>query len=200
MAEPGHKDALRARVSLLPVDARSASDLLALGRLAQMHLLAGFPPETGWKVALYAAMTGEVETRLIAEAVRQAGGEVYYPLIRPEGVMSFHRVAIEDELAPGPYGIPAPPAESGGLREQERFDLVVVPGLAFDLKGFRLGRGGGYYDRFLSRILSRNVVGLAFSWQIVPAVPVDPWDVPVGAIVTEKGVIRVSPGSGGHRV
>lgn len=200
MAEPGHKAAMRASVSpLASVDSPTA-DLVALGRRAQLHLLAEFPPEKGWKVALYAATRGEVETGLIADAVRGAGGAVYYPLIRPDGLMSFHRIASEDRLAPGLYDIPAPTDGSVELREHERLDLIVVPGLAFDLKGFRLGRGGGYYDRFLSGALVGIVVGLAFSWQIVPAVPVDPWDVPMGAVVTEKGVIRVSPGSGGPRV
>lgn len=200
MAEPGHKAALRASVSRLAAGGRPTADLVALGRRAQMHLLAGFPPGKGWRVALYAAKAEEVETGLIAEAVRRAGGEVYYPLIRPEGVMTFHRVAIEDGLVPGAYGIPAPTDESGELLAHERLDLVVVPGLVFDPKGYRLGRGGGYYDRFLSRVSAGNVVGLTFSWRVVPAVPVDPWDVPVGAVVTEKGVIRVSPGSGDSRV
>jgi 5-formyltetrahydrofolate cyclo-ligase len=149
---------------------------------------------------LYAAVPGEVGTGLIAEAVRLAGGKVYYPRIRPDGDMSFHRVDREDGLVPGRYGIPAPAGESMGSGEPERFDLVVVPGLAFDRRGFRLGRGGGYYDRFLSRVVPTLVVGLAFSWQIVPAVPVDPWDVPMGAVVTEKGVIRVSSASAGSRV
>jgi 5-formyltetrahydrofolate cyclo-ligase len=114
--------------------------------------------------------------------------------------MSFHRVDSGDALAPGRYGIPAP-ADVGTARvEVDGFDLVVVPGLAFDPNGFRLGRGVGYYDRFLSRARSKTVAGLAFSWRIVPEVPVDPWDVPVDAVVTEKGVIRVSPAAGVPRV
>ena len=89
-------------------------------------------------------------------------------------------------------------APDGGTSES--FELLVVPGLAFDRQGYRLGRGGGYYDRFLARRVASTVVGLAFSWQIVPEVPRDPWDVPVGAIVTERGVIRVAPPGGAIRV
>jgi 5-formyltetrahydrofolate cyclo-ligase len=74
---------------------------------------------------------------------------------------------------------------------------VVVPGVAFDRKGRRLGHGYGYYDRFLATLPDEAVrVGIAFLHQVVPEVPVDAWDVPVHSLVTEEGVIRVDPGAG----
>ena len=91
----------------------------------------------------------------------------------------------------------------GGRRKSRRaerveprlsgWDIIVVPGLAFDRRGNRLGRGFGYYDRFLGG-LPESVprVGLACVSQVVPEVPVDAWDVPVHALVTEDGVIRVA--------
>ena len=73
----------------------------------------------------------------------------------------------------------------------------MVPGLAFDRRGNRLGHGFGYYDRFLAG-LPESVprVGLAWASQRIPDVPVDAWDVPVHALVTEEGVIRVAKASG----
>ena len=99
------------------------------------------------------------------------------------------------DLRPGPYGIPEPapdlcpwaflPGEAAG-----RFwpDLFLLPGVAFDLRGGRLGQGGGYYDRFLAGAdLARSfLVGLAFSFQLKPRVPVDLWDIRVQALCTEK--------------
>jgi 5-formyltetrahydrofolate cyclo-ligase len=72
-----------------------------------------------------------------------------------------------------------------------RFDLLVVPGVAFDRRGIRLGRGAGCYDRFLPTIPPpAALVGLAWSWQVVDELPADRWDVPVDAVVTEEGVVR----------
>ncbi len=71
----------------------------------------------------------------------------------------------------------------------EDLDAVLVPGLAFDLNGRRLGRGGGHYDRFLVRLRPDCLrVGVCFEGQIVDTVPADPWDQPVDAVVTEAGV------------
>ncbi|OGR20235.1 MAG: 5-formyltetrahydrofolate cyclo-ligase, partial [Deltaproteobacteria bacterium RIFOXYB2_FULL_66_7] len=77
------------------------------------------------------------------------------------------------------------------------WDIIVVPGLAFDRRGNRLGRGFGYYDRFLESVPeSVPRVGLAFADQRIPEVPVEAWDVPVHALVTEEGVIRFVNASG----
>jgi len=95
------------------------------------------------------------------------------------------------DLLPGPFGnhepaedAPAPPP-----------DLVLVPGLAFDRSGFRLGRGGGFYDRFLESLsFPRPVLcGVCFSRQIVPAVPREPHDARVDWILTEEGVEECAP-------
>jgi 5-formyltetrahydrofolate cyclo-ligase len=75
--------------------------------------------------------------------------------------------------------------------EIERIDLVIVPALAFDRAGNRLGRGGGFYDRFLARPgLGASKIGLAFDEQIVDTIPVGPNDIPVDIVVTDKEIIR----------
>jgi 5-formyltetrahydrofolate cyclo-ligase len=199
MDDPGRKARLRGQRGLRPPAVMTAAEIEAVGRLAQARLISEFLPVGGGRVAIYAPIPGEVGTVDIASAVRRSGGTVFYPLISKAGEMDFFPVESEDALVSGVFGIPAPPPIGGQCGVRDGFSLVVVPGLAFDRSGYRLGRGGGYYDRFLSRPVADRVVGLAFSWQIVDEVPRDPWDIPVDAVVTEKGVIRVRPATGTAR-
>jgi len=94
-----------------------------------------------------------------------------------------------DQLVPGTYGVlePNKHRKQAGLKA---IDLIIVPGCAFDLNGFRLGYGAGYYDEFLARDLSITSVGLAFELQVVPEIPHESRDVPVDLLVTEKRVSR----------
>jgi 5-formyltetrahydrofolate cyclo-ligase len=102
-------------------------------------------------------------------------------------------------LVTGAYGI-REPAPDWPLVEPAAVDLVVVPGVAFDRHGTRLGYGGGYYDRMLPTIRAGNpaaaLVGLAYGFQVVADLPGDPHDVPVDAIATEAGLVMVSTQSG----
>ncbi|MDD4908777.1 MAG: 5-formyltetrahydrofolate cyclo-ligase, partial [Candidatus Omnitrophica bacterium] len=91
---------------------------------------------------------------------------------------------LEDhaKLKVGPYGVWEPVAET--LVKPEDLDLIITPGLAFDKKGNRLGRGKGYYDRFLSKLSDRAPsIGLAFDFQILPLIPTTSYDVSVNKII-----------------
>ncbi len=168
-------------------------DLAARSLLAQDRFLSAFPPIPGRRVALYAAMRGEVGTDRIRARCLAGGVLLYYPRVMEDGELSFFHHREGDGWIPGPYGIREPHAGPGDEGVRGGFDLVVVPGLAFDSSGRRLGRGYGYYDRFLGALGGTALtVGLAFSWQLVPEVPVDAWDVPVDAVVTEDGILRTS--------
>jgi len=159
----------------------------------QEHFLSAFPPYRGARIALYKATGGEVDTGLIHARYEAAGALPYYPRVVDGMRLSFYLVEAEDGWVRGRYGLLEPRVAPGTEGRTEGFDLVVVPGMAFDEKGRRLGKGSGYYDRFLFGIAGTAVtVGLAYSSQMVPEVPVDAWDVPVGVVVTENGVIRVS--------
>jgi 5-formyltetrahydrofolate cyclo-ligase len=157
----------------------------------QERFLRTFPPAPGGKIAMYAAVRGEVGTDEIRTRCLAAGAWLYYPRMEEDGSLCFFRHEETDGWERGRFGIPqphvVPPRE--GIRVG--FDLVVVPGMAFDPDGRRLGRGHGYYDRFLTSLGETAVtVGLAFSWQLIPEVPVEAWDVPVDAVVTENGVVE----------
>jgi 5-formyltetrahydrofolate cyclo-ligase len=158
---------------------------------AQKRFLAAFPPERGSLAALYMAVAGEVGTERIRAKYLEAGVRLFYPKVMKDGNLSFHPDGGDKGWVRGKYGLLEPRVRPGTDGLRGGFDLVVVPGMAFDAKGRRLGRGCGYYDRFLVGIAGTAVtVGLAFSLQLLPEVPVDAWDVPVDVVVTEEGVIR----------
>ncbi len=139
-------------------------------------------------------LAGEVDLRpLLAEAIER-GVRVAVPEVTAEGVFRPCVVRSLDPsaLEPGPLGIQVP-----RLREAmpvESIDLVLVPGLAFDPQGRRLGRGGGFYDRFLPQ-LRRDAftVGVCFGVQRVPEVPVAAHDARVEWLATASGVVAAQP-------
>lgn len=147
-------------------------------------------------LSLYSSFQNEVLTDDIFKRAVEDEKEVFYPrVIRGGGRhLAFFKVGHLMELSPGSYEIPEP-GEKEERGEPGSFDLVVVPGVAFDPEGARLGYGKGYYDRALKG-LKCNIVALAYDFQVVKEIPVEPHDVRVSAIVTEKRVIRVSKKGG----
>jgi 5-formyltetrahydrofolate cyclo-ligase len=135
-------------------------------------------------VHLYLPTPFEVDTRIIAATLLLEGRRVVVPV---GDDLQAYELALEDldSLAVGDRGVLVPPV----LRPVPAgwWDVVLVPLVAFDRAGHRLGQGGGYYDRLLSNTL-RPTVGLAFDVQQVPSVPVEPHDCPLDVIVTESGL------------
>jgi 5-formyltetrahydrofolate cyclo-ligase len=176
--------------------AESAYSAVA-GDHAQVHFLREFPPRAGMAAALYCALAGEVPTEQIRRAYLAAGARLYYPRVAGRRTLAFYPHRDGDGWETGPYGILEPSNPAGVEPRLSGWDIIVVPGLAFDRWGNRLGHGYGYYDRFLEG-LPESVprVGLSWASQRIPDVPVDAWDVPVHALVTEEGVIRVVKASG----
>ncbi|MCS7149839.1 MAG: 5-formyltetrahydrofolate cyclo-ligase [Caldimicrobium sp.] len=139
------------------------------------------------KIAFYSAINREVNLSLAMNAALREK-EVYLPKAHlKERVLSFHRVFDLGNLKEGPFGILEP---LEGLPEApvDELDLVLVPGLAFDRKRGRLGYGGGFYDRTLVGTTALKM-GIAFSWQILDELPLEPYDIKMDLILTEKGWI-----------
>lgn len=140
-------------------------------------------------VACFASTLGEIDTDPLLRRILSAGKALLLPYIQGEGAeaaMAFAPVAdLEKDLVEGRFGIrePGPEARSRAVPEA---DLVLVPGLAFDLRGGRLGKGKGFYDRHLAASRAFKA-GLCFDVQIAEKnLPLDPHDQLMDAVVTEK--------------
>ncbi len=131
----------------------------------------------------YHSLPDEVNTTAFIEKWYQAK-ELLLPAVKGEE-LELHRYTGPEKCRTGAFGIIEP--HDSLFTDYEWIDLAIVPAMAFDLAGNRLGRGKGYYDRLLPR-LSCPKVGLCFSFQLLDQVPAEPFDVPVNRIFTENGV------------
>jgi 5-formyltetrahydrofolate cyclo-ligase len=131
------------------------------------------------RVLAYAGVGEELDTAPLLRELLAAGVELYLPRIRGRTLAAARVEALED-LVPGAFGIPEPPE---GAPEAETFDVVLVPGVAFTRRGDRVGRGGGYYDRFLAESPRGLRWALAFTFQEVEGVVFQPWDVPMDRVL-----------------
>jgi 5-formyltetrahydrofolate cyclo-ligase len=135
------------------------------------------------RILFYLAFDGEVNTESMINQARGLGKKIYVPLCDSKH-KSLTPCALNKDsiLEKGPYQTLEP--QDGVELPVDKLDLVVVPGLAFDKSGNRLGRGKGYYDRFLQRLSSRTPsIGLAFDFQIFPDLPVEHTDLPVDKLL-----------------
>lgn len=173
-----------ARDSLLPAEIEEKS-----ARIAQKVM--AHPAYTGAAaVMFYASFGSEVRTGALILDALAAGKAAAVPVCLPDGRLLPSLIwHFPEDLAPGRFGVPEP--KSGCLRPASPadFDLIVVPGVAFDRRGYRLGYGAGCYDRFLRETRPGAVfMGLAFELQLVDDVHPEPHDVAVHLIVTEERV------------
>ena len=119
-----------------------------------------------------------------------AGKRIVVPLCRPASrVLTPCWIDSFADLETGHYGIREPKVDRLRVVPPGEIDAVLVPAVAFDRRGYRVGYGGGYYDRFLPKVPQAVRIGAAFACQIVPEVPIDRYDVQVERIATEEGII-----------
>jgi len=137
-------------------------------------------------IMIYYSVKREPATHEIAEAALSMGKTVAFPLCCRGGIMHAHVVQSLDDLRPAMLGIPAPP-DTSPVIAQEELDLVVVPALTYDRNGYRIGYGGGYYDRYL-RGISAFTVGLARERLLRDELPREAHDIAVKCVVTEERV------------
>lgn len=175
---PLDRDALR-RALRARRRAIAPADRPALDAAACAHALTFPPVRSAPTVGLYRAYDGEVDPAALAEAVTARGGRVCWARIAADGLAGLEFVSAESWRSDRGLPVPEGPAVTLGAA-----DLVVVPGLGFDLGGGRLGRGRGHYDRYLDRH-PVPTLGLARACQVVPALPLAAHDRPMSALATE---------------
>ena len=137
-------------------------------------------------VLLYRSVAPEFSTVGLANGAWRAGKRVLFPRIEAPGVLALHEVHAWHEFTGATHGIPEPGAALARL-EPEAVDLAIVPGVAFDATGMRLGRGGGYYDRLLPRL--RLAWAVAFDCQVIPRIPTEGHDVGVRRVWHHSAIL-----------
>lgn len=150
-------------------------------------------------ILFYAALKGEVQTSGAVEESLARGKRVALPKVEHNELRVFE-IRSYNDTRKGAFNIPEPDEKKSVEADPESLDLIIVPGIAFDEKGTRLGFGKGYYDRFLKSISRKPpFVGLAFEFQMVEeAVPMEN-DVPMDFVVTEKRIINCRQNRKGAR-
>ncbi|MFD8145267.1 5-formyltetrahydrofolate cyclo-ligase [Streptomyces sp. NPDC059708] len=197
---PPDKSALRrellaARRALSPESRRAAAEALAGSALA-LPELAG-----ARTVAAYVSVGAEPGTRELLDALRDAGKRVLLPLLLADNDLDWAAYEGPGSLAeaahPGKMRLLEPSGPPLGPQAVTGADAVLLPGLAVDRRGMRLGRGGGSYDRVLARLERAGahpaLVVLLYDDEVVARVPEEPHDHPVQAVATPSGVLRFRP-------
>jgi 5-formyltetrahydrofolate cyclo-ligase len=170
----------------------SAGERARASLLVARHAAAAVRLRSHWRVALYAALPWELDTQPLIDLARERGCRIYLPRIdRQPAARGMRFVEMRGPWRRNRLGI-AEPTGSASLGARW-LDVVFLPVVAFDARGLRLGTGGGYYDRaFAYRHVRRawsgpRLIGLAYAFQQLDSIRAAAHDVPLDAVVTEKG-------------
>ena len=141
-------------------------------------------------VMVYLSMKSEVETGELIETLFSQGRQIIAPVVGTKSGQLIPRCVqnLEKDLVKHHYGM-LEPNENCPIFSPDKLQLIFVPGIAFDLSGYRLGYGKGFYDRFLPSCPNAVTAGIAFQAQLVEDTYPQPWDIPVHHIFTEEGIL-----------
>ncbi len=167
-----------------------------LGRTERKALEAGLweglrrfaPLWDGRPVYAYVSTPQEVDTRGLIEELWEQRIPVAAPRVT-EGGMEFFCIRGWEDLEKGFRGIWEPRPGCKRARKGERAPVILTPGAAFDASGYRIGYGGGYYDRYLKSCPEGLSLGLAYGFQVLAQLPREPFDQPVDWLLTERGLV-----------
>jgi len=183
------RSSMRAQLQALTDAERAARSSAACARVLKSTAF-----QSAVCVMLYMPLRSEIDVMSVALEAFRLGKVVCVPRVA-DGGKSMHAVeikSIDDEsMASDALGVPAP--RSGREIMHESIDLVIAPGVAFDVRGGRLGRGGGFYDRFLAKAHRHTTtIGVCFDFQLVDEIPTAADDIPVQAVVTDCRAVERS--------
>ena len=181
---------MRTRLATLTAAQRAEWSTAACARLIRSVAFA-----RASRVMLYMPMRSEVDVISVALEAFRLGKSVCVPRVdgSRKNMNAVETTSFDDEsMDSDSLGVRAP--KVGQEIPHEEIDLVIVPGVAFDMHGFRLGRGGGYYDRYLARF-SRGTatIGVCFDIQFVEEIPTEPTDIAVHAVVSDRRAVQRDP-------
>ncbi|NLV50925.1 MAG: 5-formyltetrahydrofolate cyclo-ligase [Clostridiales bacterium] len=180
------KAALRAtvkeRIDALDTDYISLSDRLIYSRVLELPEI-----KNACQVFLYFSIGREIDTRNLIETLTGQGIDVMLPVSRKNGLMSFHR--YEGNMEKGLLGIPCPSAGTPPAIPLPGTP-IIVPAMSYDIRGYRMGKGGGYYDRYLAGYDMLSI-GLVREKLLLPSMTWEPHDIPVKILITENMTARL---------
>lgn len=168
---------IRARKRDIPVD-----ELREMSRLLCKRLLANERLGNASTVMMYYPLGDEVDVTSVIEQLAESGKTVVLPQVTGEAEMVLRRYKGEDDLREGAFGIMEPCGEL--FTDYEAIDVAIIPGMAFDRHGNRLGRGKGYYDRFLPLLPTRVYkIGVCFPFQLLDLIPMEEHDISMDTVI-----------------
>jgi 5-formyltetrahydrofolate cyclo-ligase len=157
----------------------------SLATLLTKRLLQFSACQKAQEILAYLSLPGEADLDDFIRRALAEGKEIYAPVCLPDFQMEAGRLSDMEHFVKGPYGLRDLPPGYETARP-ENLDLVLVPAVAVDYSGHRLGRGAGYYDRFLSRVSQEKRVAVVWDFQVTETLPVEEHDKTMGAVITEK--------------
>jgi 5,10-methenyltetrahydrofolate synthetase len=177
---------LLARRDAIPLEERRRDDARITG-----HLLAAFPQLARMTVGFYWPMKGEFDPRVAILRLREQGARAALPVVvKKAAPLEFREWWPGIETVPGVFGLPVPQGSP-----VVRPDACLIPPVGFDEKGYRLGYGGGYFDRTLAALSPQPLkIAVARGMSRIDTIHPQPYDIPMDFIVTEAGVDRVTTG------
>ncbi|WP_308227811.1 5-formyltetrahydrofolate cyclo-ligase [uncultured Prevotella sp.] len=153
----------------------TSQELCELSFPVVMRLLSHPRIKTANTVMLYYSLPDEVDTHTLVDSLLMSGKRILLPRVTGEGTMELRRYTGPSDLAQGAYNIMEPTGEV--FDNYTDIDLAVIPGVAFDKDGNRMGRGKGYYDRLLPKLANTYKIGICLPFQLVEKIPTDEHDV-----------------------
>ncbi len=169
----------------MPPEEITAKSIKITSLLTELHAI-----HRAATIMVFLNFGSEVQTDGLIRWGWEMGKRIVAPLCYPE-TREMTPCIITDfsDLETGNYGIREPKAACVRVVPHEEIDVVLIPAVAFDRRGQRVGYGGGYYDRFLPKVPRAARIGVVFSCQLIPEFTAGPYDIPAQRIVTEQGVI-----------
>lgn len=178
----------QARRQLTPEEQKIAAEQAKLNALQHPKIA------QAKNIALFLSFDGEINTQPLIDALWQQNKQVYLPVLHPFSAhhLLFLHYRPDTQLVKNRFNIAEPPLDVRDVLPPEQLDVMLIPLVAFDSQGQRLGMGGGFYDRTLENWQQSGFypIGLAHDCQQVELLPIAPWDIPLPEIITPKKIWR----------
>ncbi|MEM0493221.1 MAG: 5-formyltetrahydrofolate cyclo-ligase [Candidatus Thermoplasmatota archaeon] len=167
------------------------NDVITKSRLIAERLYKLDDYKQSYLILFYVSYDNEVYTHEMIKETLRRGKRIVVPYIYEEDKkMILSELLRWEDLTPGPYNILQPLKDKIRVINIDNIDIIIVPGLGFDIRGNRIGHGLGYYDALLKKARNKNKYGLAFESQLLDHIPSEPHDIKVDYIITEERIIK----------